>query len=393
MFHTLICRAGIGAATIGLLGALPAPVAAQRGGLPPTNVTVTAAATGVTVAWSGVRGKGVTYRVLRALDARAPGVDLTAPIGTTSFADSRVVAGTAYFYQVVAVYADGTTGTALPVAFTLPARAPGPANFPSGARSLGLSGKILPLAQSSGGLARSAILTALDSYLKCDPAQPLPGPSPSSFFLDWNEPGGPTIGWPEVAGAVAYVVDRAVDGTDNWKMAGTTCGSPNAIRRMAAGPTSYVIEFHDFSGGIVPNTPYVYRVKAFSASGEMGWNSTRWTAPPAPAPTWLPTVITGSTAKLRFEFLNLDDWNKGAPPAPPVTPIRMPDQWILTASDGRSWTGLFVLPGVESSVSVLGLPVGTYTFTLTAQWIQNWDPRMPRVTATSSTQATVTIKI
>ena len=71
----------------------------------------------------------------------------------------------------------------------------------------------------------------------------------------------------------------------------------------------------------------------------------------------------------------------------------MADEWVLTASDSRTWGGTFVDPLFPISVSVLGLPVGTHTFTLTAKWIRDWDPRLPRVMATASAQTTVTIKI
>lgn len=193
-------------------------------------------------------------------------------------------------------------------------------------------------------------------------------------------PGGPTFYWPEVNGSVGYVVLRAVDGTNNWTIAGSSCASPNGVRKMQAGQTSWVIEFDDISGGVVPNTPYVYQVKAFGPAGEMGWNSTRWTAPNAPAATWLPPVITGSSATLNFTYSTQSS-------------VYMADEWVLTAPDGRHWNGYFSSPGMPSSVQVQGLSVGTHTFTLTSQWVQVLDPRMPRVTATSTTQTTITITI
>jgi hypothetical protein len=101
MIRPLFRRACYGAATVVLITSLPAPAAAQKSPAP-TNVTVTANGSGATVAWTPVRGKGVTYRVLRGPDLKAPGVDLTPPIGEPSFADTKVVVGTTYCYQVVA---------------------------------------------------------------------------------------------------------------------------------------------------------------------------------------------------------------------------------------------------------------------------------------------------
>jgi hypothetical protein len=178
---------------------------------------------------------------------------------------------------------------------------------------------------------------------------------------------------------VAYVVERAVDGTDAWSTAGTTCGSPDAIRSDAT-----TVVFHEFSGGIVAGTHYVYKVKAFGASGEMGWNTTRWTAPFAPGFQWLPETVVGSTARLKFNSQGNS-----------YSSVRRAEKWLVTAPDGRTWTGDVSHPGAGSnhidSVSVLGLAVGTYTFTLTAQWLQHWDPSMPRVTATASVPKTITI--
>ncbi|HTL06299.1 MAG TPA: fibronectin type III domain-containing protein [Gemmatimonadales bacterium] len=58
---------------------------------------------------------------MRSPDAVQLGRDLTAPIAVAAFLDTRVIAGGTYFYQVIAVYADGSTGTAAPVGVTLAA--------------------------------------------------------------------------------------------------------------------------------------------------------------------------------------------------------------------------------------------------------------------------------
>ena len=174
---------------------------------------------------------------------------------------------------------------------------------------------------------------------------------------------------------------RAVDGTNNWSIAGSSCASPNVFRKTQVQGVvegRWVIVFDDISGGVVPNTRYVYQVKAFGPAGEMGWNSTRWTAPDPPKATWLPSVIVGSSATLNFTY-------------PKQSSVERADEWVLTAPDGRHWNGYVTTSNI--SVQVQGLPVGTHIFTLTLQWVQVLDPRMPRVTATSTTQMTVTITI
>ena len=122
MFHRLIRRACLGATAAALVTLLPVPLTAQKFP-PPTNVTVQATGSAVTVAWAPAETRGMTYRVLRALDARAQGVDLTKPVDAVSFVDPNVVPGTTYFYQVIAMYGDGTSAAAEPVGFTVPKQA------------------------------------------------------------------------------------------------------------------------------------------------------------------------------------------------------------------------------------------------------------------------------
>src|SRR5438034_7879340 len=86
---------------------------------PPSNVTVVAGAGSVQVSWTPIAIRGMTYRVLRSPDAVNLGLDLTAPITVASFLDAKVIVGATYFYQVIAVYSDGTTGAAAPVGVTL----------------------------------------------------------------------------------------------------------------------------------------------------------------------------------------------------------------------------------------------------------------------------------
>lgn len=111
--------------TVFLAVASAAPLAAQEA---PSNVAVAAGKGTVTVTWTGIRNREVTYRVLRALDQKARGEGLTRPLAfdVTSFVDAALVAGTTYFYQVIAVYPDGREGASIAVQYPAPAVAVAP---------------------------------------------------------------------------------------------------------------------------------------------------------------------------------------------------------------------------------------------------------------------------
>jgi hypothetical protein len=98
---------------------LPASLLAQKGAPGPTNVTVVSNGSTATVSWTPVESRGMLYRVLRAPNETERGIDLTDPIEGVTFEDGKVEPGVTYFYQVVAVLADGTLAAAAPVAFTM----------------------------------------------------------------------------------------------------------------------------------------------------------------------------------------------------------------------------------------------------------------------------------
>lgn len=119
MLNQIVRRTRVAAAAMMLVILLPAPLLAQRGVPGPTNVTVVSNGSTATVSWTPVESRGVLYRVLRAPNETERGIDLTDPIEGVTFEDGKVELGVAYFYQVVAVLADGTLAAAAPVAFTM----------------------------------------------------------------------------------------------------------------------------------------------------------------------------------------------------------------------------------------------------------------------------------
>lgn len=119
MLNKKVLRTRVAAVAMMLLMLLPAPLLAQRGVPGPTNVTVVSNGSTATVSWTPVESRGVLYRVLRAPNDADRGIDLTDPLEAVTFEDGKVELGATYFYQVVAVLADGTLAAAAPVAFTM----------------------------------------------------------------------------------------------------------------------------------------------------------------------------------------------------------------------------------------------------------------------------------
>ncbi|MBC7790783.1 MAG: fibronectin type III domain-containing protein [Anaerolineae bacterium] len=157
MLHLLNFRAHIAIAGVAILICSTGSLAGQEFP-PPTNVTVAGAGNSVTVSWSPVSGKAAaSYRVLRALDGRSTGVDLTRPIDVASFVDATVTPGTTYFYQVIAVYEDKTTGAAVPVPYMVPAASGAPSSMPG---SIGAS--IKPT-QATHPVSLSAVATGIQT--------------------------------------------------------------------------------------------------------------------------------------------------------------------------------------------------------------------------------------
>jgi len=104
-------------------GSAPSPLTAQSmvelTPRPPTGITFSGSGTSVTVAWTAALG-AVGYRVLRSLSPTTAGTDITRPVATTSVADLYLTLGTAYYYQVVAMYPNGGQVASTIAAYTAP---------------------------------------------------------------------------------------------------------------------------------------------------------------------------------------------------------------------------------------------------------------------------------
>ncbi len=246
MTHRLIQRACFGATAFALVALLPVSLTAQKGALAPTDVTIVGAGNSATVSWTPVPVKGVTYRVLRGLEARAPGEDLTRPIEAVSFVDPKVEQGVTYFYQVIVVYDDGTSAAAAPVAFTLPSVSPGtptPAFGRPIGRAPGAPGPRVAIPTAVTGIMVNGTTASATvswqpvpgavsySVTRSTPDGYVPTTFPGLTTPTWIDPGPRSIGF-EMAGVYGYLVTASlgggasVSGQVNWTRPNPTCAAP-----------------------------------------------------------------------------------------------------------------------------------------------------------------------
>jgi hypothetical protein len=210
----------------------------------PTNVTAVDTKGAVTISWTGVRTE-VTYRVLRALDQKSPGQDLTRPLapGTISYLDSGVTPGTTYFYQVVAVYGDGTQGASLPIQYLTPALTAPIAIAPTGTRVI------------------SPLIVA-------------PPPAPTGLSIT-GTPAEATLLWQPMSGVSSIVATR--------KQAN--------VADLAITLAGTAASWND--KGLRPGTAYTYVVNAFYADGRSASAQVPFTSPPAINPPAASAVAKG----------------------------------------------------------------------------------------------------
>jgi hypothetical protein len=213
-----------------------------------------------------------------------------------------------------------------------------------------------------------------------------------------SRPTGAWLEWSAVPGAVAYVVERSVDGSNAWSLIADTCSKLSQFQSAAGSALPQIarpVVYTDNSDGVIPRTFYAYRVVAIGAPGTGGgfagrvwWNQIKWVAPDPVAPQWISTSIT-NTGALRVQ------WRFDAP-GNPFLPAQ-PDSYVLSTTTGwtqDSGTGLRAVGSCLGFngcvVNFTGAPSGTHVFTLTAQWIAMTNG-VKQVVATTQADQTVTI--
>ncbi len=231
----------------------------------------------------------------------------------------------------------------------------GPSN--SGFKAAGTYTYFVSAATGFGNVSGQATWRRPDP--KCDepPAglQPLSIIQPALSLKFVSFPTGPLLVWNEgwqTGGAISIRVDRSVQGSGSWSLAGSSCdGSLRIVR-----PATLV----DKLAGLTPNTTFQYRLTSYAPSGDFGTATMSWTSSFPSVIRWLSATSNGGTVTLSFRY---------EPPA--ANPWRSPeDRFVLTSSYGLNKTvsnnGCAGLSGC--SVTLTGVPSGSHVFTATAQW-------------------------
>jgi len=298
---------------------LPPILAAQ---VAPTNVTAVESRGSVTVSWSGIRDK-VTYRVLRAEDPKSTGEDLTSPLdpGVISFIDYRVITGTIYFYQVIAVYGDGSEGASLRVQY--PAQVASPVIIATAP---------VPLEPLASPVVRSA---------------PLPPPPAPTGVTVVGTPAQGTVKWLAMTGVTSFVVTRL----------------PSTATTGQVTLPGYSLGWTD--KGLLPSSPYTYTVDAVYPDGRKASTQVLFTTPHAINPGSLSASIPAvSQVKLTwptvpgadyFIVLGPGSTNGGMK----VSPMTSFTSYTVTNAPAGSQTwsvGSYYDPGPN----LPGVPVGPY---------------------------------
>lgn len=318
------------------------PVMVTQPGPAPYNAkAVVTSPTSATVSWdaaAGARGYVVDRKRFDGLIAAS---GTSGIITTPSWTDGGLEAGQDYLYTITALYFDGRQGKTDVVAST-----PMPG---------------LPVVRSI----KNVDMASTEGVLRLTPCgqKNSGGPGPASVYVRPSPPSGAILTWAPVAGTdVNYVIDRAVEGTTSWTLVGSTCGGPSPVR-----VSSDYITVRDLAGGVVQGTRYVYRVYAIASNGAAGWNTYHFQPPCATTPKPQATV-SGSTVTVKWSG---NEYNTCSGDV-----IVPPDSYTLTSSFGFTKTST----SGWVTETIYGVPLGTHTFTLVA----NYRPGFTTPPATAS---------
>jgi len=229
--------ASIGALAIAFTSMVQFPLAAQDRSLIPTDVKIVGDGTSATVTWAAVPVEGVTYRVLRRAETEKAGVDLTKPVSGTSYVDPGVTAGLTYFYELIAVFRDGTSASAEPVTFIAPS----------------------PLVAQPIAVAQPTILKETTR-----------APTAVTGITVQGTTASAVISWQPVTGALSYSVTRFKPNSATTGSLGSTTTSISRASWNDTGPQGL--------GFAIPGT-YTYDVTAVLSSGKSVTGRATWTRP------------------------------------------------------------------------------------------------------------------
>jgi fibronectin type 3 domain-containing protein len=294
------------------------PAAAAQAPAVPVGLMATAGNAQVALTWSASSGAS-SYHVKRSAASGGPYTQVSAPSGT-SFTDTGLINGTAYFYVVSALNSAGESSNSAQVSATPVAPAQPPA-VPAGLQatagnaqvvltwsaSTGASSYHVKRATTSGGpytqvsaptatnftntgltngttyfyvvsAVNSAGESANSAQASATPVAPTQPPAAPTGLQATAGNAQVTLGWNSSAGATSYHVKR-----------GTTSGGPYT---QVGAPTT--TSFSDT--GLINGTTYFYVVSAVNAMGESA-NSTQVNATPANTPADVTITIDPTKTK------------------------------------------------------------------------------------------------
>jgi fibronectin type 3 domain-containing protein len=444
-----IRRAAIGALALAAGLLLQTPAAAQDRSLIPADIKVAGDGTSAALTWSAVPVDGVTYRIVRRAETEKTGIDLTKPVSETFFVDAAVTAGLTYFYQVIAVFRDGTSASADPVTFVAPVVASQPIvakevpRLPTAVTGITVQGTL-----KSAEVRWQSVTGALSYSVKRSLGDLLKKTTSGITTTKWVD-NGPTGDGFAMAGTYIYDVTATlsggttVSGQGTWTRPDPVCTAPPADQAMIAllnppavtwigqipevsgffwpqnksslivayrverslqgtnlwtllatscdgtlGASSTDYMFLDRSAR-APNTTYLYKLTGIGASGQAGAATLPYTSPNPSAMHWLSQTISGNTVTMAFRY---EAPSTNAPQLPSanfyVTAPYGLNQLVAVPNLGHSGTpGSACWTASGCSFVVTGVPSGTHTFTVTASWISG-----PIVLAKISANTTVVIQ-
>lgn len=309
----------------------PAPLHAVATATSPTTISVT---------WDPAAAVRA-YQVDRTqTDTPACCALSSGPIASNGWQDGNLQSGTQYTYTISVFYTDGRLGSAVVTAIT-----PMPAIRVPRIASGGDLFSLTPCAQKSSN-----------------------GPPPAMLEVEGQSVAGASLVWPVVA--ANYVVHRSPEANISWSLVGSTCGGVSPIR-----VASYKAHLTDRLGGVQPGVPYIYRVTAVGPNGEVGWTTVRW-RPPCAGTIQLSTTVNGNAVTVSGRYVSCE-----ASAIPEVGP----NQFAISTSFGYTAT---MPPGPPSfrdfNFTVYGVPLGTHTFTVVANWYAGGASQPASVQATVS---------
>jgi hypothetical protein len=195
------------------------------------------------------------------------------------------------------------------------------------------------------------------------------GPPPMQLAVTKQSVAGATLNW-TIGTATNFVVHRSPEANISWSLVGSTCGGVSPV--LTYNSQAYLT---DRLGGIQQGVPYIYRVTAVGPNGEVGWTTVHWQAP-CVGTIRLTTSVNGNAVNVSGQYVQCGT---------SAIPEAGPNQFAISTSFGYTAT---MPPGPpyfrDFNFTVYGVPIGTHTFTVVANWFNGGSSQPGSAQATVS---------